>query len=93
MARDQHTQQIWRSQIWKRIADSRPSGVGVGNVGSWPPLGRQLELPSIEHQNFSTRWGTAVAETADVKGFTLVSLLHTSLEVLREENVNLLNCK
>ena len=49
--------------------------MGVGNVGSWPPLGRQLELPSIEHQNFGAHWGTAVAETADVRGFTLVSLL------------------
>ena len=57
-------------------ADSHPSGeTGVGNEGSWSPLGRQLKLPSTEHHNFGSRWGAAVAETADVRGFTLMGIL------------------
>ena len=75
MAKDQRTQQIWGSQIWKVTAESHPSGeTGVGNEGSWSPLGRQLKLPSTEHHNFGSRWGAAVAETADVRGFVLMSI-------------------
>ena len=60
---------------WLLIPAPQVKHTGVGKAGSWPPLSRQLKLPSTEHYNFSSRWGAALAETADVRGFTLMSIL------------------